>query len=64
LGKALGVKCGAAGPEFTQTLHKLRARGCDLAQGCLFGKPSTAFTGSTGGFFEAEKKFRTQINND
>jgi diguanylate cyclase (GGDEF)-like protein len=39
LGKTLGIKTLAEGVEQRSQLHKLRAEGCDLAQGFLFAQP-------------------------
>jgi diguanylate cyclase (GGDEF)-like protein len=39
LGKTLGIKTLAEGVEEHGQLHKLRAEGCDLAQGFLFAQP-------------------------
>jgi len=39
LGKALGIKTLAEGVEDQSQLRRLRAQGCDLAQGFLFARP-------------------------
>jgi diguanylate cyclase (GGDEF)-like protein len=53
LSKALGFQCCAEGVETAQTLHRLRELECDLAQGYLFGAPSTALKDVLGGHVKA-----------
>ena len=53
LSKALGIQCCAEGVETAQTLRQLRALECELAQGYLFGEPSTALKDVRGGYFKA-----------